>query len=133
MNKVSDTLKVIKVIIVDDHASVRQNYTLLISAQPGLQLCGTATSGAEALSKIAITMPDLIVLDLSLEGDMDGAELLKILRTTHADLRVLVVSGYDEPHFIERIIRLGACGYVTKGDAAAFLQAIRQFTSPVPH
>lgn len=115
-----------KVFIVDDHPAVRQNYVLLLRREPDLECCGEAATGVEAIEKITAAAPDIVVLDVSLQGEMDGVELLRHLRTLDADLPVLVVSGHDELIYAERLLDLGARGYVQKGDAIAFLQALRQ-------
>lgn len=116
----------VKVFIVDDHLQVRQNYVLLIRREPDLECCGEAASGREAMSKIPLAAPDIVVLDVSLQGDMDGVELLKYLRSHYLELPILVVSGHDEAVYAQRIVKLGAQGYVMKGDAVVFLQAVRQ-------
>lgn len=116
----------IKVFLVDDHTVVRQNYALLIQREPGLAYCGEAASGAEAITLIAETKPDIVVLDVSLQGKMDGIELLQKLHKIHQDLPVLVVSGHDELVYAQRLIQMGARGYVMKGDALAFLHALHQ-------
>jgi DNA-binding NarL/FixJ family response regulator len=115
-----------KVFIVDDHPLVRQNYVLLIRREPDLECCGEAASGSEAMSKIPLAAPDIVVLDVSLQGDLDGVEFLKQFRRRYLELPVLVVSGHDEAVYAERILRLGAQGYVMKGDAVAFLRALRE-------
>jgi DNA-binding NarL/FixJ family response regulator len=115
-----------KVFIVDDHPAVRQNYVLLLRREPDLECCGEAATGLEAIEKITAAAPDIVVLDVSLQGEMDGVELLRHLRALDADLPVLVVSGHDELIYAERLLELGARGYVQKGDAMAFLQALRQ-------
>lgn len=116
----------LKVFIVDDHPQVRQNYVLLMRREPDLECCGEAASGHEAMTKIPLATPDIVVLDVSLQGEMDGVELLKHLRCHYLELPVLVVSGHDEGVYAEQLLRLGAKGYVMKGDAVAFLQALRQ-------
>jgi DNA-binding NarL/FixJ family response regulator len=115
-----------KIFIVDDHPAVRQNYLLLLEREPGMECCGEATSAGEALTKISETSPDIVVLDISLHGAMDGVTLLQQIRTDYADLAILVVSGHDEAVYAEKILRLGARGYVMKGDALAFVKALRK-------
>ncbi|MCX6050572.1 MAG: response regulator transcription factor [Chloroflexi bacterium] len=115
-----------RIFIVDDHLLVRQGYVFLICRELQMEVCGEAASGLEALEKIPLCTPDAVVLDISLSGDMNGIQLLKQLQTLYADLPVLVVSGHDERIYAERILRLGARGYVMKGDPLAFMQAIRQ-------
>jgi DNA-binding NarL/FixJ family response regulator len=115
-----------KIFIIDDHAVVRQNYVLLLRREPGMEFCGEAASGLEAIRKITETLPDIVVLDVSLQGEMDGIELLQHLHDNFSHLPVLVVSGHDELVYADRILSMGAQGYVMKGDAVAFIQALHQ-------
>jgi DNA-binding NarL/FixJ family response regulator len=115
-----------KIFLVDDHPVVRQNYTLLIQREPSMEVCGEAATGLEAIERIRQVSPDVVVLDVSLSGAMDGLELLKQLQAWRPELSVLVVSGHDELLYAERILRMGARGYVMKGDALLFLQALHQ-------
>ncbi len=115
----------VKVLIVEDHPIVRQGYTLLIGREPDIQVCGEATSGRQALEQVSRLGPDMVVVDISLEGDMDGLELVKALLAIYSTLPILVVSGHDETIYAERLLELGARGYVMKGDASAFLRALR--------
>jgi DNA-binding NarL/FixJ family response regulator len=115
-----------RIFVIDDHPVVRQSYALLIRREAELVLCGEAASGREALEKIPLCAPDVVVMDMSLQDDMDGIVLLQQLAAQKANLAVLVVSGHDELIYAQRLIELGARGYVMKGDATAFLQALRQ-------
>jgi DNA-binding NarL/FixJ family response regulator len=115
-----------RVFIVEDHPIVRQGYALLIQREPDMELCGEASSGRQAIAQIALLAPDLVVVDISLEEDMDGVELAKTLLATHTNLPILMVSGHDEAVYAERLLAIGARGYVMKGDALAFLRALRQ-------
>lgn len=115
-----------KVFIVEDHPIVRQGYALLIQREPGIELCGEASSGRQALEQVAHLRPDIVVVDVSLEGEMDGVELAKMLLATYADLPILVVSGHEEGVYSERLLAMGVRAYVMKGDALAFLRTLRQ-------
>jgi DNA-binding NarL/FixJ family response regulator len=112
--------------LIDDHEAVRQGYTLLIRREANMEVVGESGRGEEALLQIKERPPDIVVLDISLQGQMDGVELLRNLRALHPDLAILVVSGHDEMVYAERMLRLGARGYVMKGDALMFLHALRQ-------
>ncbi|MCL4861106.1 MAG: response regulator transcription factor [Caldilineaceae bacterium] len=116
----------VKVFVVDDHPVVRQTYRLLLRREADMECCGEAESGQEAVAKIVAVKPDIVVLDISLQGETDGVALLQTLCATYEQLPVLVVSGHDETVYAERMLRLGARGYVAKGDAVAFLHALRQ-------
>lgn len=112
--------------LLDDHEAVRQGYTLLIHREADMKVVGESNNGAEALQQIQQLQPDIVVLDISLQGPLDGADLLQRIRQQNTDLAVLVVSGHDEMVYAERMLRLGARGYVMKGDALTFLYALRQ-------
>ncbi len=114
------------IFIIDDHVAVRQGYTLLIQREADMQVCGETATADEALRLVADCKPDIVVLDISLQGSVDGVDLLRRLHAELPDLAVLVVSGHDEMVYAKRVLQLGARGYVMKGDALAFLQALRQ-------
>jgi DNA-binding NarL/FixJ family response regulator len=112
--------------IIDDHEAVRQGYTLLIRRESGMAVVGESSHGDEALQEIGERSPDIVVLDISLQGPLDGVDLLRNLRVEHPGLAILVVSGHDEMVYAERMLRMGARGYVMKGDALTFLHALRE-------
>lgn len=114
-----------KVFIVEDHPIVRKGYIAFLSREPDLEICGEAARGQDALKQIREQQPDLVVLDVSLQGDMNGVELLKRLNADFPGLPVLVVSGHDEAIYGDMMRKNGAWGYVMKGDVGAFLRAVR--------
>lgn len=112
--------------IIDDHEAVRQGYTLLIRREGDMSVIGESNNGPDALEQMQTVAPDIVVLDISLQGPMDGVGLLRELHKQHPELAILVVSGHDEMVYAERMLRLGARGYVMKGDALTFLHALRE-------
>jgi DNA-binding NarL/FixJ family response regulator len=104
------------ILIVDDHPIVRQGLTLLINREPDLAVCGDAEEAASALSRIEELKPDLIVVDISLNGP-DGLDLLKRIRARDPNLPVLILSMLDESLYAERALRAGANGYIMKQEA----------------
>ena len=100
-----------RVLVVDDHPIVRQGLTLLIDREPDLMVCGQAEEAHSAAHAIATLRPDIVLLDISLNGP-DGLELLKQIRTRDADLPVLILSMHDETIYAERVLRAGANGYI---------------------
>jgi DNA-binding NarL/FixJ family response regulator len=114
-----------RVLLVDDHAVVRDGLALLLRGEDDLAVCGEAASAEQALDVAAATNPDLAILDISL-GGANGIELIKNLKTLHPGVRVLVLSMHDETHFAERALRAGASGYVMKREARdRIMDAIR--------
>lgn len=114
-----------KVLLVDDHALMRQGLELLISQQADLEVCGQAESAAEAMTAIKAAAPDVMVTDITLK-DSSGLELLKDIRVYWPHLPVVVLTMHNETFYAERVLRAGARGYVTKNEPpAVVLAAIR--------
>lgn len=122
--------KKIKVLIVDDHPIVREGLIRLVELQTDLVVCGEAANKSEALKAIKTLSPDVAVIDLSLDRDLGGIELIKEIKVRFSQLPVLVLSIHDETVFAERVIKVGAKGYVMKEEAPeAILTAIRRVSN----
>ncbi len=114
-----------RILIVDDHPSVRDGVLPLINRQVDMTCCGEAGTAAAAQQVIARLKPDLVLLDLRL-GTGDGLELIKSLHSLFDSLKILVLSQLDEATFAERVLRAGARGYVMKEQASEeLLGAVR--------
>ena len=105
-----------KVFVVDDHPIVRQGLTLLINREPDLAVCGDAEEAQSALRTIEALKPDILIVDISLNGP-DGLDLLKTIRAKDPGLPVLILSMHDESIYAERALRAGANGYIMKQEA----------------
>ena len=115
-----------RIFLIDDHPIVRQGLALLINREVDLEVCGEAQDAPSALTGLAACEPDLIILDISLNGP-DGLDLLKTIRLKDAHVPVLVLSMHDESTYAERALRAGANGYIMKHEAAEkVLVAIRR-------
>src|ERR1700679_546542 len=97
------------VFIVDDHPIVRQGLALLINREPDLVVCGEAEEAMGAMHVLASARPDVLIVDISLNGP-DGLDLLKNIRTTHPTLPLLILSMHEESIYSERALRDGANG-----------------------
>jgi DNA-binding NarL/FixJ family response regulator len=115
-----------KVFLVDDHPIVRQGLALLINREPDMVVCGEADGALGALQSIFTVCPDVVVLDISLDGP-DGLDLLKSIRLKEPVLPILILSMHDESSYAERSLRAGANGYIMKQEATEkVLVAIRR-------
>ena len=115
-----------RVLLVDDHPIVRQGLALLIDRESDLCVCGEAEGAHSAFHAVATLRPDLVVLDISLNGP-DGLDVLKEIRTKTTNLPVLILSMHDESIYAERAMRAGANGYIMKQEATEkVLVAIRR-------
>ena len=124
--QVVSAVKKAKILLVDDHPIVRQGLAQLINQEPDLTVCAHAEDGAGAQRAITDHRPDLVILDISLNGP-DGLSVLKDIRLSEPALPVLVLSMHDESLYAERALRAGANGYIMKQEATEkVLQAIRR-------
>ena len=118
-----------RILVVDDHPIVRQGLALLINREPDLVVCGEAEEAMGAMHVLASARPDVLIVDISLNGP-DGLDLLKTIRTTHPTLPVLILSMHDESIYAERALRAGANGYIMKQEATEkVLVAVRRILS----
>jgi two-component system invasion response regulator UvrY len=115
----------LRIMLVDDHAVVRMGFRLLLDTTGDLRVVAECGSGQEALKRYAGIDPDVVVLDLSMEG-MGGLETLSRLMAKWPTARVLVLSSHEDTSHPRRAMVAGALGYLTKRSAAeAMVEAIR--------
>jgi DNA-binding NarL/FixJ family response regulator len=114
------------VLVVDDHPLLRQGLALLINQQQDMQVCGEAEEAHAAMQAVTQCRPDIMILDISLNGP-DGLELLKSIRASDPELPVLILSMHDEAIYAERALRARANGYIMKQEATEkVLVAVRR-------
>jgi len=120
---------VIRVVIADDHAIVREGLRALVEAQPGLVVVGEAVDGHEAWQRSCELLPDVLVLDLSMPG-VAGTDAAERIGTDCPTVRVLALTMHEERGYVSQLLRAGAAGYVLKRTASAELvRAIRAVAS----
>jgi DNA-binding NarL/FixJ family response regulator len=118
-----------RILIVDDHPVVRRGITSLVNEEPDLEVCATAASMTEAKERLERHEADLMVLDISLP-DGSGVDLIKQVKSTHPELKILVSSVHDDMLYAERCLKAGALGYINKREAAdEIIAAIRRVLS----
>ena len=111
---------------MEDHPVVCGGLMQLVNSQPDLACVGAADNTADARRLVRECKPDVTILDLRLKGG-DALDFIKTLRVEHPELKVLVLSQYDELLFAERALRAGASGYIMKENATdELLRAIRK-------
>ena len=112
----------IRVLIADDHAVVREGLQRIVAQNPDMSVVGEAGTGHEVLAFVQNRECDLVLLDLSMPGK-DGLDTLKELRALKPHLPVLILSVYPEDQYAVRLLRAGASGYLTKESAPEELVA----------
>ena len=119
----------IKIVIADDHAIVREGLKRIVSAAEGMEVVGEASDGIEVLLRVRDLSFDVLMLDLSMPG-RNGMETIKLVRAEKPKLRILVLSMHHELQYAVRAIKAGASGYLTKESAPELLvQAIRKIAA----
>jgi DNA-binding NarL/FixJ family response regulator len=101
------------IMLVDDHAIVREGYRSLLQKQPQLKVVAEASDGAEAYRLFKETKPDLVIMDLTMPG-LGGVEAIRRIRQWDATARILVLTMHQNVAYAVQAIRAGAKGYVTK-------------------
>ena len=115
----------IRVMLVDDHVVVRNGLADFLLAFDDLELAGEASSGEEAVLMCGKYKPDVVLMDLVMEG-MDGAEATSAIREACSDIQVIALTSYKEEDLVQRAIQAGAIGYLLKNVTAKELaEAIR--------
>ena len=102
-----------RILVVDDHAVLREGLIAQINREPDLLVCGDAENAREALAGVEKLKPDLVLTDISLQG-RNGLELIRDIRAVQPGLPVLVLSMHDATFFAERVLRAGGRGYISK-------------------
>lgn len=108
--------KRIKIVIAEDHQTVREGIKLLIDAQSDLEVIGEAGNGEEAVELVKELLPALLLIDVSMPR-MNGLQATKKLRTLQPDLRILVLTRHTDDGYLRQLIAAGANGYVLKQSA----------------
>jgi DNA-binding NarL/FixJ family response regulator len=116
MNPQEQSQKKSRVVIIEDHPVLCSGLRQLVDNQPDLACVGVADNISDAKRLVAECKPNLTVLDLRLKGG-DALDFIKTLRVEHPEVKVLVLSQYDELIFAERALRAGASGYIMKENA----------------
>lgn len=116
----------IKVLLADDHSIVRAGLRRIVEESGKIVVIAEASDGNEAIKKVQETLPDVVVVDISMPG-MDGLEVISQLRSYYPDLPILILSMHEEEQYVVRAIGAGARGYITKRSAPQELvNAIRR-------
>ena len=103
----------VRILIVDDHAVIREGLRALLSREPGIEVCGEAGNVKMALNLVREVSPTLAIIDISI-GDESGLDLIRRIREFDANIRILAWSMYDDLLYAERALSAGAMGFINK-------------------
>jgi DNA-binding NarL/FixJ family response regulator len=103
----------IKVMLVDDHAILRDGIRALVDLHDDLEIIGEAYEGKEAIEKALELEPDVVIMDITLPG-VDGLEVIRRIKKKNTKIRILVLTQHDDKEHVLSSIKAGAAGYVPK-------------------
>jgi DNA-binding NarL/FixJ family response regulator len=111
-----------RILLVDDHALVRQGLERLLNHGDEFVVCEEAGTAAEGMEMMRELRPDGVIVDVGLPGGTNGIELTKELRSEFPGVVVLILSAHDEPKYVRSAANAGAMGYVLKNEAIESLR-----------
>jgi DNA-binding NarL/FixJ family response regulator len=120
-----NTKEVIRVVIADDHALVREGTRQILEDQPGLTVVGEAQDGEEAVALVSRLRPDVVLMDIAMPK-LNGIEATRLIKQATPSTSVLVLTAYDDDQYIYALLDAGAAGYLMKNVRGEELaQAVR--------
>jgi two-component system response regulator NreC len=105
----------IRVVLVDDHHLLRFGVANLFTTSNDFEIVGEASDGLSGLRIIEKKRPDVVILDITMEG-LSGLDMIQPIRSTVPRTRIIIYSMHDDPHFIAQAMKTGSSGYVLKSD-----------------
>ncbi len=105
-----------RVLIVDDHAFIRRGVQTILQPYPEWEFCGEASNGSDAVRLVDELRPEIILMDVTMPG-MNGIEATRIIRKTHPDIKIILLTLHESSEVLRTGFRAGASGYLLKADA----------------
>ena len=118
-----------RLVLVEDHAILREGLRALLELEPDLEIAGEATNGIDAVALVESLSPTLVITDIALPG-RSGIELIRCLRDVRSEVKILVLTAHGSEEYIRAALNAGTDGYVLKDASRAdLLQAVRAVLS----
>ena len=104
------------ILIAEDHALIREAWSLMLGSNPKFQVVQLVTNGIDAVAQAQKIQPDIVIMDINMPG-LNGHEATRQIRKCSPSTKVLVVSMHSQPAYARKMLRIGALGYVTKNSS----------------
>lgn len=104
----------IKVLIADDQELIRQSLQIVLGSKEDLQVTDTASNGREVIRSIRKNRPDVILMDIRMP-EMDGVQCTRIIKENYPDIKIIILTTFDDDEYVLGALRDGASGYLLKG------------------
>lgn len=116
----------IKVLLADDQELIRESLGFVLGAQSDITMVGTAKNGREAIELVRKTRPDVVLMDIRMP-EVDGMECTRLIKSAYPQIKVIVLTTFDDDEYVFDALRYGASGYLLKGVSVAELtEAVRE-------
>lgn len=117
---------VIKILIADDHAILREGIVSLLQAEPSFAVTGTAGTGYEVMELIAKSEFDVCLLDINMPG-LDGIETARLIRERKPEIKIIMLTTYNDREIISELVNMGVAGYLLKNsDKQELVEAVNK-------
>ena len=107
----------LRVLVADDHAVLRDGLKALVSAQPDMEIVGEAENGQTTYERAKELMPDVVLMDISMP-ELNGVQATELLRRDCPHVKILVLTAYKDKGYLDRLLKVGASGFILKLSAA---------------
>ncbi|WP_430867740.1 response regulator [Demequina aurantiaca] len=115
----------IRVGLVDDQAMVRVGLKMILESEADIEVCGEAADGSEAVALVAQSRPEVVLMDIRMPG-MDGLTATRAVLAAHPDVRVVILTTFDDDEYVYEALRAGASGFLLKSaDGDTLVNAVR--------
>lgn len=104
----------IKVLIADDQELIRQSLQIVLESRTELEVVGTAANGQEVIRCVRKNMPDVILMDVRMPK-MDGVQCTKIIKENYPNIKIIILTTFDDDEYVYNALKFGASGYLLKG------------------
>ena len=107
----------IKVLVADDQELIRQSLQIVLNSKEGIEVCDVATDGREVIRCVRRQKPDVILMDIRMPK-MDGVQCTKIIKENYPQIKIIILTTFDDDEYIFSALKHGASGYLLKGISA---------------
>lgn len=104
----------IRLLIAEDQELIRQSLEIMLTNKPGLKIVGTAANGREAIELAQTLIPDVILLDIRMP-EVDGVQCIEIIKEKRPEIKIIVLTTFDDDEYVFNALKHGASGYLLKG------------------
>jgi DNA-binding NarL/FixJ family response regulator len=120
----------IRILLADDHRMMREGLRAVLAKDPTIEVVGEAENGRLALDLVRRLSPDIVVMDIAMP-DLNGMDATRYIMARHPEVKVITLSTYTDPRYVQAMLKVGAWGYVVK--AAAGEELLRAIQAVAKH